>query len=490
MPGSQHIEWKESWRDEHMRQLCGFANSAGGTLVIGRDDRGRPVGIPNADARKLREDLPNKIRDLLGIITPVNLRREAAGKTILEIAVPPYPTPINYRGHYYQRVGSTNQELKGASLDRFLLHHYGRTWDGAPLPGVTIKNLSTPAITRFRQQARRSGRLDAEALKAPKAELLTKLKLTEGQYLKRAAALLFHPDPLTYVTGAFVKVGFFQPDGELLYHDEINGALFQQSQQTQDLLLTKYLKAAITYEGIVRVERYPVPREALREAVLNALVHRDYAVPAPVQIRVYDDKLILWNPAVLPEGWTEATLLAPHTSQPYNPQIANTFFRAGEIEAWGRGIERIFTACRNAGTPKPKIRFDAGGIWTEFIFSASYLRTMKLTSAAQVTAPVAAPVTPQVTAQVTAQDTAQVAPEIVRMLAILDGDLNRKEIMNRLGLKHVNHFRDNYQQAAVAADLIEMTIPDKPNSRLQKYRLTAKGAATLATLQKKKRPTP
>ena len=299
MQESQRTEWKASWRDDHLRWVCGFANAEGGVLVIGRDDKGRVVGI--ADAARLLEELPNKIRDLLGIIVAVNLRREGA-KEYLEIVTPAYPSPISYRGHYYQRSGSTLQELKGAALDRFLLRHYGRTWDGSPIPGVAANDLSTAAIQRFRNLAARSGRLDEAALQEADAGLLAKLKLTEGKYLKRAAVLLFHPDPLTFVTGAFVKIGYFRTAADLVYHDEVNGDLFSQVQQTQDLLLTKYLKAAIAYEGLVRVERFPVPRAALREAVLNALVHRDYMVPAPIQIRVYDDRLILWNPAPCPRA--------------------------------------------------------------------------------------------------------------------------------------------------------------------------------------------
>jgi ATP-dependent DNA helicase RecG len=185
--------------------------------------------------------------------------------------------------------------------------------------------------------------------------------------------LLFDADPLTFVTGAFVKLGFFRSESDLAFNDEIAGDLFLQVQQTLDLLFTKYLKAAVTYEGIVRVEHFPVPREALREAVLNALVHRDYAVPAPVQIRVHDDKLVIVNPAVLPEGWTQASLLAPHYSHPFNPDIANAFFRAGEIEAWGRGIQRIFDACRKEGTPRPALRFEANGLWIEFPFAPDYV---------------------------------------------------------------------------------------------------------------------
>jgi len=170
--------------------------------------------------------------------------------------------------------------------------------------------------------------------------------------------LLFHDDPEKFVTGAFVKIGYFRSDSDLAYHDTLHGDLFSQAARTIELLRFKYLKAAITYQGIQRIERYPVPDAALREAVLNALVHRDYAVGAPVQIRVYDDRLTLWNPGVLPEGWTLKTLLGAHASTPFNPAIANVFFRSGEIETWGRGIQRIFAACKEAGTPRPKLTFD------------------------------------------------------------------------------------------------------------------------------------
>jgi ATP-dependent DNA helicase RecG len=300
------------------------------------------------DAAKLLEDLPNKVRDLLGIVVDVNLHTEGELHYI-EVVVQSYPNPISYRGHYHMRSGSTLQELKGAALDRFLLGRHGRTWDGVPLPQFSLADVSAPAMARFRQLAQRSGRLDAETLAYTSADsdahLLDKLRLKEGVYFKRATALLFASDPQRFVTGAFVKVGFFESETELLYHDEVEGDLFHQVKNTLDLLLTKYLKAVISYDGIVRVETFPVPRAALREALLNALVHRDYAVTAPVQIRVYEDRLRMWNPAVLPEGWTLDTLLGAHSSSPYNPAIANAFFRAGEIEAWGRGVERIFAAC-------------------------------------------------------------------------------------------------------------------------------------------------
>jgi ATP-dependent DNA helicase RecG len=120
--------------------LCGFANAQGGVLPIGRDDRGRVVGIENA--KRLLEELPNKLRDLLGIVAEIDLLEED-GKPYLRIAVEPYPAPTNYRGEYHYRTGGTKQVLEGAALDRFLLGKTGRRWDAAPMPGVAVEDLDS-----------------------------------------------------------------------------------------------------------------------------------------------------------------------------------------------------------------------------------------------------------------------------------------------------------------------------------------------------------
>jgi len=149
-----------------------------------------------------------------------------------------------------------------------------------------------------------------------------------------------------------------------------------QVDKTMELLLSKYLKATIRYEGIQRVESYPMPASALREAVLNAIIHRDYAVPSPIQIRVHADRLLIWNPGELPDHWSSEMLLRQHPSKPFNPSVANAFFRAGEIEAWGRGIQRVFEACREEGTPEPRIRVEPGDLWFELPFSEAYLASV------------------------------------------------------------------------------------------------------------------
>jgi ATP-dependent DNA helicase RecG len=186
MSEHQHIEWKESWRDDGLRSICGFANAEGGILVIGRNNRGGVAGIGNAD--RLLEELPNKVRDLLGIIVDVNLRSES-GREYLEITVPAYPNPISYRGEYYYRSGSTNQTLKGAALDRFLLRRQGRHWDGVPVPGFTVADLSAAALAGFRKRAAKSNRLSPELLAETDVVLLDKLRLFENpdQRLPRQA---------------------------------------------------------------------------------------------------------------------------------------------------------------------------------------------------------------------------------------------------------------------------------------------------------------
>jgi ATP-dependent DNA helicase RecG len=396
MKEHQQVELKSSWRDDYLRWICGFANAEGGVLVIGRDDRGVVVGVE--DAGRLMEETPNKVRDLLGIMVEVNLREEA-GKDTVEIVVDPYPNPISYKGEYYYRSGSTNQMLKGAALDRFLLRKHGRTWDGVPLPGVTLADLDAEALKDFRRLAGRSQRLPEAVLEEPDQTLLEKLHLVEGAYLTRAAALLFHPDPERFFTGASVKIGYFESNVDLRYQDEVQGNLIHQVNQAIEVLKAKYLRAWISYEGLQRIETWPVPMPALREAVLNAVVHKDYASGATIQISVYPDKLMIWNPGELPPDWTVEKLLGKHASIPFNPDVASVFFRAGMIEAWGRGIERILEACREAGTPEPEVRYEQTGLWVVFLYLPEHGTT-------------ASPVTGEATGEVTDEVTDEATDEV------------------------------------------------------------------------------
>jgi ATP-dependent DNA helicase RecG len=429
MKETQQVEWKSSWRDDYLRWICGFANAEGGRLIIGRDDQGVAVGVK--DARRLLEEIPNKVRDLLGIMVDVNLRK-VEGKELVEIRVEPYPSPISYKGEYHYRSGSTKQELKGAALERFLLKKRGRHWDDAPEPSFTVRSCSAAALRLFKQRAAEAGRMDRTVLRDGRELILGNLELLEKHGLKRAACLLFSDRPEQYVSGAWIKIGFFVTDDDLRYQDEVRGNLFEQVEKTLDLLHTKYLKAYISYQGLQRRETFLFPDAALREALLNAVVHKDYSSGIPIQISVYEDRIVLWNPGDLPEKWTLAKLLGKHPSCPFNPLIANAFFRAGYIESWGRGIEKIQRDCREHGIAPPVYDFGMAGLMLTFHADPAQLRNA-LEQGGDTT-PITTPITAQETAQETTQETAQTTQERVLALLRAEPSITRRELASRLGL--------------------------------------------------------
>lgn len=215
-------------------------------------------------------------------------------------------------------------------------------------------------------RAAKKGRIDQSVLDEPKEALMEKLHLINGDYLTNAAMLLFSKDPEQWQLGAYVKIGYFESDADLLYQDEIHGSILEQIDKIVELVYLKYMRAKITYEGMQRIERYFVPEEALREALLNALCHKQYQSGVPIQISVYEDKLYIANCGCLPENWTLENLMRKHASSPYNPNIAHVFYLAGFIESWGRGVEKICAACRKDGVPQPVYTVNPGDIMIQF----------------------------------------------------------------------------------------------------------------------------
>jgi ATP-dependent DNA helicase RecG len=332
MAESQNIEYKESWRDEYLKWVCGFANAQGGKIYIGCDDNGEVVGVK--DAKRLMEEIPNKIRDGMGIIVAVN-QLEKNGLPYIEIDVPAYPIGISYKGVYHYRSGSTKQVLNGPALEAFLMRKHGATWDNLPLPAFKIGDVDDNAVKLFKALAAKKGRIESSLLDESKEVLLEKLHLTNGEYLTNAAMLLFAKDPERYQLGAFIKIGYFESNADLLYQDEIHGSILEQVDKALEVIYLKYMRAKIRYEGVQRIERYFVPEDALREALLNAICHKQYQSGIPIQISVYEDRLYVANVGSLPENWTIESLMAKHSSVPYNPNIASVFYLAGFIESWG-----------------------------------------------------------------------------------------------------------------------------------------------------------
>jgi len=363
-----NIEYKKIWEDKYLKWVCAFANTAGGKIYIGINNDKEIVGVKNV--KKLSEDIPNKTRDVLGVVCAVNILSDSESeKNYLEITVEPYPYPVNYYGEYYYRSGSSTLLLTGAALNKFLLERTGLKWDSIPNPKVTVDDLSPIALQRFRREAARSKRVDDEILQDSAEHLLQNLRLFDENtgYLKRAAVLLFYSDPERFFTGAYIKIGFFQKDdADLAFQDEVHGSLMEQIDKAYDLIKTKYITYAISYEGVSRRETPTFPEAAIRESLLNAICHKDYSSGVPIQISVYYDHIVFWNSGTLPEQIPPNKLFVKHSSIPFNPDIANTFFRSGDIDAWGRGYRKILNSVLEHKLLPPQIEMMGGLMLTYY----------------------------------------------------------------------------------------------------------------------------
>ena len=345
--------------------MCGFANAQGGTIYIGIDDAGNIVGVKNA--KKLMEDIPNKIQTGLGVVADVN-KLTKAGKDYLEIKVKPSSFPISYHGEFHYRSGATKQQLTGIALSEFIMQKTGFRWEDVTVDNITVDDLDDESFKIFRREALSKKRMTEAELNVSNEELLQKLHLMTDGKLKRSAVLLFYSDPGVVQNGSFIKVGKFDERDRVVYHNDLDESLIVNASKVINLIYQMYLKAKIGYEHDVRVEKYPFAREAIREAVYNAVAHNCYMYGTPIQIRVMEDAITISNSCILPEGWTVKTLMEPHDSKPYNPDIANVFYRAGFIENWGQGIQKICDECREIGAELPvyellgttlRIRFQA-----------------------------------------------------------------------------------------------------------------------------------
>lgn len=357
---SQNIEYKETWRDEYLKWICGFANAQGGRIYIGVNDDKKIIGLSNAN--KLMEDIPNKIVNYLGVVEDVNLLTED-GKEYIEIVVSPSNVPIAYRGAYHYRSGSTKQELKGLALQHFIMEKMGHSWDDIPVYGATIDDIDRNAIDYFLQCSIKAGRMDEEGVNASTEDVLRNLGLlTKDGELKNAAILLFGKHVGQFFPSAVFKIGRFHTDeSDLIVQDMLEGNIIQMASRVVDTLRSKYLLSPIHYEGLQRVEELEIPEKALRELIYNSLAHKDYAGPA-IQMRVYDQSIELWNYGLLPKELTPSDLMKKHSSFPRNHNIANVFYKAGFVETWGRGFKKIKEEFERVNIPLPVVEENCGGV--------------------------------------------------------------------------------------------------------------------------------
>ena len=225
---SQIIEYKQSWRDEFLKEICGFANAQGGTLYIGLDDKGNAVGLQHA--KKLLEDIPNQSVMTMGVMPNVNLLNKD-GKEYISIEIKPIEQPISYKGKYYYRSGSTLQELNGSALQDFLLRKIGRSWDDLVCDEATLDDLDPDAFTFFIRRAIEAGRMPQEAKDDTAITILKNLNLiTPDGKLKNAAVLLFAKNPQYFFPSANFRIARIgKDDTDLIFQEDIGGNILQMA---------------------------------------------------------------------------------------------------------------------------------------------------------------------------------------------------------------------------------------------------------------------
>ena len=359
--GEKHIiEYKRQWDDEWLKWLCGFANADGGTLYIGITDKQHIFGVENS--KKLMEDIPNKIVSKLGIYPDVRLLEED-GKEIIEIEVAPSQESVLLDGVLYKRVGATNQIVKGQALKDFYARKLNATWDSRVIRGATVDDIDPEAIKYFLLKGIDKGRLPKESVDDSVEKVLKNLEvMTDDDELTLAALLLFGKNPQHYCLNARIKIGRFgHSQAALMNQDLIDGDLIRMADRVMEALDAKYLIRPIHYEGMQRREPMELPEEGLREILYNLEIHKDYNGPDSL-IRVFDDRITFWNQGSLPAGITPESIFRPHDSQPRNRLIANAFYMAGFVEAWGRGYELITEAFTKEGLEVPTIEEEFGGV--------------------------------------------------------------------------------------------------------------------------------
>jgi len=370
----QDIEFKKEWRNEHLKTIVSFANTEGGVMYIGIDDDGRTVTLSNV--KKLLEDIPNTIRNKLQITPSVKIE-EKDGREVVKITVNSSDFPVFLDGKIYIRSGSTTQELKGSELTNFLLEKTGKTWDSLTVDAVfddldleTFKYFKGLAIDRL-----------PEIKKASYKTIFKNLELiTNDEKLTRALILLFGKKPQTFFITAQGRAGRFKTPTEILDTVIAGGNLFMQLDTLMNAI-KKHLNVRFEIKEIERKDVWDYPIEALREAVINALIHKDYLSTAEIQIKIYDDKLWIWNPGKLPKQLTIESLKTEHSSFPKNPLIASIFYYAGFIERWGSGTKRMIDLCKAQGLPEPEFKEEFSGISVYFrkdIYTEEYLRKLGL----------------------------------------------------------------------------------------------------------------
>ena len=378
----RRIDFKEEVSSNLYKLLSAFANTTGGTVILGVRDRDHAVtGIDlRNNAIKV---LADSITTRLGIHPVIDIH-EIDGKHILTIAVEQGRAPVAYDGRYYTRVGDTTREMLPDELREYFQQSI--EWDSITGP-YTSDQIDEETVRHFLALAKAAGRLTAVAPDEPIDTVLRRLDLVRDGQIRNGALMLFGRNPQKDFPNSIVRIGRFRRADIIIGDHEIRGNLFSQFDEAERIIKSyigvRYdISEKAMQESFQRKEVWDYPLPAIREALLNALIHRDYFNnTVQTQVRIFDDHIRFHNPGRLPEGITIETILKEHYSYHRNPKIAEVFYRAGLVERYGSGIERMINVLNAASLPLPEIISTPLGFTLTMRkdpFTEEYLQELKL----------------------------------------------------------------------------------------------------------------
>ncbi|MCK4859628.1 MAG: putative DNA binding domain-containing protein [Candidatus Omnitrophica bacterium] len=472
---SEKIELKKSTAElrQGLEDLCAFANSGTGTLYFGISDKGKIIGQEITD-----NTLKKVSTTILSLIEPrlyPNIYVEKMDeKDILVVEVKNSPEkPYFYKGKAYKRLGTTNAYLSRYEIEKYLYerenpaYRFDKTIIKEYKKGAALKTLKW-----FLKKAKEERNLPIN-LSESKNIILNKLGLLTQDKLNFAGLMAFGKEIQSYFPDTIIKCALFEgidKTRRILDHIEIKDNIFNQIDYAENFILRNIRKSAwINPQTGRREEQYELPYLAIREAIANAVAHRDYRISSHIDVAIFDDRVEVWSPGGLSLGMKMKDLLKKHISVLRNPLIAEVLFLARYIERWGTGIDKMNRLMQEYILSIPKYEEISGN------FVIIFRRK-------EIGAKEDAQIKTQVAEQVAEQVTEQVTEQVRKLLSICKKEpLSSKELMLKLGLLHRPTFLYNYLKPAIEAKLIIMTIPDKPQSSKQKYVISEKGKQALET---------
>ena len=369
------LEFKETFNDGVLKTISAFANTYGGLMVVGVNNKREVVGIDVDDENY--QKIINTVVNKLGI-TPDFEIVEVNDKSILAIEVNKSYIPVSFEGRYYKRVGNTTRRMNFEELKRFFQRDL--RWERLSERYFKIDEIDENSVRSFLRAAKAKGRLTVFNGDEPIEEIFGKLGLMENGKINNAGMLLFGKNPQKYFDHARVRVVRLKDNITIIGDRWIEGNLFNQFRETEEAI-KNFINVRYEIKGFEREDIWDYPLEAIREAIANAILHRDYMRAINVQIKVYDDRIWFYNVGGLPEDWDTEKLLSSHASMPRNPTIFNIFYLAGMVESVGSGIERMSNALKEAGLPELKIEanhVDFTLVFLKDVYTEEYLQKLGL----------------------------------------------------------------------------------------------------------------